>query len=274
MASPKIQTGGIGGTTGLSLCQLEPLYTSGNIWYVDNSNATAADGASPAGKDRIKPLLTIAQANTNSAAGDIIVMLAGHSQTITSMITLSKAGVRLVSEGSATTRASLICGASIASVIEVTAAGVVLGNIKFGASTTVPTAGRVRIAAATCVVDGCYFDCSAVDTIEALRVDTSGSTLTVRDTSFVSSAATPASQPESGMAVVAAVSDMVLSNVTFNGGSSGWSGAAFDGASAVTRLTATGISLLNDSDFTLATGSVYTVHVLNQSGSARVDLAA
>ena len=56
-------------------------------------SATGSDAASPAGKDRIKPLATLAQACTNAATGDIIVCLAGHAETLTSGQTFSTANI-------------------------------------------------------------------------------------------------------------------------------------------------------------------------------------
>src|SRR5689334_19357234 len=102
MASPNIYPNGVGGSTGASLATAAPLYASGQVWYV--SSTTGVDGASPAGLDRVKPLATLAQAYTNAAAGDFIVCLSGHVETLTSAQTIGKADIKLVGEGTGSSR--------------------------------------------------------------------------------------------------------------------------------------------------------------------------
>ncbi len=272
MASPNIYENGAGGTTGSELATLSPVSLSGTFWYVLSTSGT--DAASPAGKERIKPLATLAQAYTNAAAGDVIVFLSGHAEALTSGQTLGKAGLRLVSEGTGANRARFTCNGSI-QMFDVTAAGTVLDNIYFVQSTVAPTTARVRFGAAGIRMEHCYFECGTLDTVEALQLTTSASNCRVYDTSFVSTSSTVASQPKAGILINAALTDIVLDTVTFDGGSSGWSDPyAFDGANAITRLTATNIDLLHDSDFILATGSIYTFNARYKSGSARVVLAA
>lgn len=273
MASPNIYENGLGGTTGDELCSFPNLRTSGDVWYVQNTTGT--DGASPAGKERIKPLKTLAQAHTNAAAGDTICFLSGHAETLTASQTFNKAGLKVVSEGaSSATMARFTCNGAVV-MFDVTAAGVWFGNLYFVASSTAPSPARVRIASAATLIRGCYFECGTSDTVPALQYATGAGTALIRSTSFVSTAATVTSQPHSAINVNAAMSDLTLDSVTIDGGLSGWSQPfGINVAAAVTRLTATNLDLYGDSDVTVATGSVYTFHIRNKSGSARLVLAA
>src|SRR5688572_8640882 len=86
---------GIGASTGDSLLTAANLHITGDVWYVDS--ATGVDGAS-LGKQRLAPLDTLAQAVTNASDGDAIVFLAGHTETLTAVQTISKK-LLLASEG-------------------------------------------------------------------------------------------------------------------------------------------------------------------------------
>ncbi|MEY4931756.1 MAG: hypothetical protein RLZZ403_76, partial [Pseudomonadota bacterium] len=88
---------GIGGSTGDSLALAKPLMMSGSVWYVDS--ATGTDAAGSAGKDRSKPLATLATAVSNASDDDIIVFFDGHEETLTSAQTLGKR-LSLIGEGS------------------------------------------------------------------------------------------------------------------------------------------------------------------------------
>ncbi len=272
MASPNNYKTGAGGSTGDTLATASQLDLSGHIWYVHSGTGT--DAASPRGRERVRPLATLAQAHTNAAVGDIIDFLSGHAETLTASQIIAKAGLRLVSEGTGTSRARFTCNGAVV-MFDVTAAGVLLGNLYLPQSTTAPTPARVQIAAVGCDVRGCYFECGANDTVEALRFASGAGQCSIRDTTFISTATSVAAQPESAVAVTAAMSDLTLDNVVFDGGTTGWSNPfTFDAQAAITRLMATNVDLLRDSDMTVATGSVYVVGIRNRSGSARVVLTA
>lgn len=273
MASPNIYSTGIGGSTGDELCSFANLALSGDVWYVSSTSGT--DAVSPAGKERVKPLATLAQAHTNAAAGDVIVLLANHTETLTGAQTFNKAGLRVVSEGTGISNmARFTCNGAVV-MFDVTAAGVWLGNIYFAASTLAPSPARVRIASTGTLVRNCYFACGVSDTVPSLQYVTGAGQARVEGTTFVSTSASVATQPHSGINVLNAMSELVLSTVVFDGGSSGWSQPyALNVGAAVTRLVSTNMDLLHDSDVTVATGSIYTFHVRNKSGSARLVLTA
>jgi hypothetical protein len=247
VASIQVYPNGAGGATGADLAVLTKAYYSGNVWYV--KNATGTDAVSPAGLERTSPLKTLSQAYTNAAAGDTIVFLSGHAESLGAAQTLAKARLALVSEGNtASTRASFLCTGAVA-MFDITAAGVLVDNIYFPAATAAPTA-KVRTAAAFTRVQNCYFDCGVNDTNRALSFVTGASQGRVTGTTFTVTAAGAAV----GIEVINAMSDLEMDSVTFDGSSFGWTGYAFKGTAAVTGIHATRMNRLNGSHVILATG--------------------
>lgn len=272
MASPNIYSTGVGGSTGDELATVSPLYTSGNIWYV--YSVTGSDAASPRGKERIRPLATLSQAYTNASAGDTIVCLSGHMETLTSAQALAKAGITLVGEGTGSNRPKFIRGADI-NLFTVSAAGVTLANLYFPSSTVSTTNNRIQVSSTDFVMRNCYHECGTLDGGAALLLGTGSNRAQVTSTTFVSTSASASSQPSQGFVVSPTFSDLWMDTVIFDGGSSGWSQPyAFEIADALTRLRAKNIDLLNDSDVTIATGTSGYLHIRNKSGSARVVWAA
>lgn len=273
MASYILWPNGIGGSTGSELATAAPLYASGDVWYV--LSTSGSDAASPRGKERERPLATLAQAHTNAAAGDTIVLLSGHSETLTAAQTFNKAGLNVVGEGSGSTRPRFTRNGNVV-MFDVTAAGVTFENIYFVASASASALSRLRTAAVTTVIKNCYFECGASDTGPATEYITGAGQATISDTFYVSTATVVTAQPDSAIKVTNAVTDIVLNDVTIDGDDFGWSNPfAFNGAAAITRLRANNINLLNNSDMTLATGTVTSyITVNNSSGSARIVWAA
>lgn len=252
---------GAGGTTGADLAILERVAASGLYYYVGNAVTGASDANS--GKDRGKPLLTTAQAYSNASAGDTIVYLANHAETIGVAVTLAKAALSLVGEGTGATVPRLTCSAGIA-MFDVTAAGVLLDNILFPASTSAPTA-RVRVGAAGTIMNALQFECGASDTTRALSFVTGGSDARLTNSTFTSVAATPAV----GIEIINAFAGLTMDRVTFDGGSFEWSDFAFKGTAAVTRLRASRIYQFAGSDVSLATGTTGLWQSEGSTGNSR-----
>lgn len=269
MASPYIYDN-IGGSLGSEFPLRRPWWMSGQVWYVHSGSG--ADAVSPQGLSRQYPLATLAQAYTNASAGDAIVCLENHAETLTGSQALAKAGLGIFGEGSGANKPSFTCNGAI-EMFTASAAGVIIDNLQFPASGTAPTS-RITFSAAEFVLRSCDFDCGASDTAAAVKLATGAGTGLIEDTTFTSTATAKTALPISGINVANAVTGLGLRNVTFDGGTYGWSSFAFKGTAAVTRLYAIDLSLLNGSDFDLATGSVYKIHVKDRSGGSRIVLAA
>ena len=254
---------GAGGTTGADLAVLERVNASGLIYFIGNAVAGAADANS--GLDRGKPLLTSAGAYAKIAAGDTLVYLASHNETIAASVTLGKAGISLVGEGSGDTVPRLTCGGTVA-MFDITAAGVLLDNLLFPASSAVPTA-RVRVGAAGAIMNALQFQCGANDTARALSFVTGASDAFLYNSTFTSVAATAAT----GIEVVNAFAGLTMDRVTFDGGSFEWTSYAFLGTAAVTRLRATRMFQFAGSDVQLSTGTTGLWQTEGSTGNSRLN---
>lgn len=278
MASPFIYTNGLGGSSGAELVSLSPLYTTGDVWFVHSGTGT--DAVSPRGKERLRPLASLSQAHTNAAAGDMIVMLSGHTETLASTLTLSKAGLTILGEGLTASRPKLKRNVDNDGVV-LSGAGIRLENIYFqtDGALALTTGNRVSVTASHVQIRGCYFEIGVADvtTNAVLNIATGLTNIFIGEgTEFINSGAGSALL---AVRVAGTSTDLQLETVTFDGGSSGWAvgsnaSIAFSHTGAATRLRAKNVDLLNGSDFDVATGSAGYLHVRNRTGSSRVVIAA
>lgn len=267
---PVIHTNGFGGSLGAELATVSPVYTSGDVWFVRSTTGT--DAAAPAGKSREAPLATLGQAQTNAAAGDVIVMLSGHTETLATKLTLSKAGLVLLGEGQGTSQPSFKRSADV-NLWDITGAGIRVENIRFLTDSTAAfAADRVLVSANTVLFRGCYFASSALDTISpALAIASGVTNLTIDEsTYFISSGTSSALTGFSGLAFKGTATDVEMRDVVFDGGSFGWLSSALSAVGAITRLRVKDLSLLNGSDALLITATSGYVHVASNSGDARL----
>jgi hypothetical protein len=251
---------------------------SGKVWYVCNaSGANGADAASPAGQQRVRPLLTTAQAITNASAGDTIQYLAGHDETTAVTIAASKAGLHFISEGTTATRA-ILRTASAVPIMTISAAGVWTENISF--VITHASANCILTSGAISGVQ--HIDCSFSAAVASPALVSWASAVTggrFSGCTWTSAATSTANAPAVGLLIGAVCVDTEMDTCTFSGGASetsyfGWTNYALRATSALTRFTAIDTDLLLDSDMQLATGSIYKIHVRNASGSSWVELTA
>jgi hypothetical protein len=239
----------------------KPLYTGGDVWFVDS--VTGTDAASPRGKDRQAPLATLAQAQTNAAAGDIIVLFSTHSETFTAALTISKA-LTIVGEGSSGGKptAKFTMNAAGAETLVLTAAKTSLRNILFpeaSQTNTVASGGKVNVQA-TATIDGCYFEQGAKDQLAAIFSNTAAATdfHSFTNCTVISTATLIATRSPYGIRyITASPSKVTIDGLILSDGTVGFSTAAWDStAIAITLLQGENISLLLGADMLLhsATG--------------------
>ena len=245
----KVYPNGLETLGGDDLLSQAPLWVGGAVWWVNS--VTGSDAASPAGQDRERPLATLAQAITNSAAGDIVVLQSGHTETLTGAQGILGRTVVGVGTTSGKPAAQLLINAAAASCLNLDAAGSHLRNIYFPAAVQSDTGnGKVRIASvANCSVVGCYFESSGLDQMAAIQIDVSSTGARVQNCTFVSTATAIATRPTRGLYTGGAVTDLFVTGNVFDDGTVGYSTAALDfSAAANTRLVAYGNSLLRGAD--------------------------
>jgi hypothetical protein len=267
---PIIHTAGFGGSTGAGLATVAPIYTSGDVWFV--SSLVGTDAVSPAGKSREQPLATVAQAQTNAAAGDVIVVLSGHSETLGTKLTLSKAGLILLGEGAGASRPRFNRSADV-NLWDVTGAGIRLENLRFNSdAATAYATDRVLVTGNSCIVRGCYFVCGANDSASpALAVATGVTNLRIDGASyFVASGTSRTVTGYKGLSLKGTTTDLELDDVIFDAGTYGFLTHALDGVGAAGRLRALNVDLLNGADMNLASSTTGVVHIRNESGASRV----
>ena len=267
---------GLGETLGDAIVTSSSLQTPGAVWYVHHTGSDAY-----AGLDRLKPKATIGAAVAASAGGDTIVMLPGHTESITASIPVAW-GLFIVGAGASggvptvtLTRSSAAADAMFA----VSANNVLFGNVKFAASTFSTPETRISIAASTVntTVRGCYFESGALDTgvANAIHAGTSVRRLVIKDTTFISTATVVTAQPGPAVGVTAgtAGSMWVMEDVIFSGGTAGWGnyGEAFtDTLSYVTAFRYERVSLLLGADFYMSSSSTGFLNVVTSKSGGQV----
>lgn len=271
MAAANTHLHGIGGTSGDDLVKLPHLLTTGDVWYVHYG--TGVDAAS-LGKDRQRPLKTLAQAYTNAVAGDAIVFLAGHFETLTAVQTLAKAGMALVSEGTGTARARFTRNVN-AVLFDITAADLLLGNVYFVQGSLAAASATIKVAAAGVEIRGCYMELGVADDAAGIEFVTGAERCLVKDTTLISVSPASTDQPHGALKVTNAMTRLDIENVVIDGATSGWAQPfAVNCAAAITRLRGSSVYLMNGSDLTVATGSSGWFGTADPSGGARVVWAA
>lgn len=269
MASPLILGGGLNltGTVfsgGPSLAQLAPSYFSGAIQWLDTINGSNAN----AGTEPELPVKTLAQAHTNSAANGLIIIGAGSQETLAGSQAFNLAGIHVIGCGSGSTRPRYTCSGTV-DMFAASVAGVRFRNIYFPASTAAATS-RVNFTAASGELRDCYFECGASDTGTAAIVGANAHNTRVRGTTFLSTA----SRPASGLLISGDDTDCRVEDTIFDGGTYGWTTAAFKVTGAALRLGIENVALLRRSDYSSVTGDTYQIFGLTNDGTNRLSIAA
>lgn len=190
------------------------LIATGAVHWVDSVNGNDSNSGSES-----EPLATLQQAITNATAnnGDIIILKSGHTQTVSSTITINKAGLKIFGIGESSL-APVFTLAAATDAISVTANNVEINNLYFAASTTATNTARINVDAANCKIKGCTFVCG--------QYDAASVTLTANAlyTEIISCAFTiSANGPDYGIIVESAsVVGLRIESCSFSGGSYNW----------------------------------------------------
>lgn len=183
----------------------------GDALYVNSARSFAGTGSSK-GYTPSNPLSTLASAVSRAATiasgsdrdnGITIFVMPGHSETITSAVTVATAGVSIVGLGNTRNRPLFTCGGAI-DMISITGANVKISNLRFAASTAAATA-RIDMGAADCIVENCEFLCGAND-LETITIPDAGDRAIIRNCEF----RITANGPDSGIRIESASTDGVM----------------------------------------------------------------
>lgn len=269
MASPRIFNGGLNLTgtvfqNGPALAELAPDYFSGTIQWLDTIGGNNANS----GLLAELPVKTLAQAVTNSAANGLIIIGEGSTETLAGSQALALAGLHIIGCGTGSLRPRYTCSGAV-SLFAASAAGVRFRNLYFPASSAAATA-RINFTAASGEVRDCYFECGANDSGSAVIVGAGANNTRIQDTTFLSAA----SRPATAITVSSAVTDCRFEDLVIDGGTYGWTAAAFNVTAAALRLGIENVRLLRRSDYASATGATYQAFGLTSDGTNSIDITA
>jgi hypothetical protein len=122
----------------------------GNVYYVRSGNGsnTANNGLTPS-----SAFATVAGAlgSVTTLNDDVIVVLPGHAETVTTAIAASKAATSIIGLGSGLRRPAITGNAAI-DVINITGANVLIDNLYFPAPGTDAQTADINVAAAGAVI--------------------------------------------------------------------------------------------------------------------------
>lgn len=109
----------------------------------------------PDGQLRFFPTISEALAQCTANAGDVIYVLPGYTETITSVLNLNVAGVKVIGIGEKATR-PVLTGNGTIDCVRLSASGVVLENFTFSAPETDDQTAMIDITGASCRVSNIY----------------------------------------------------------------------------------------------------------------------
>lgn len=143
---------------GIPLLGSGGLTTTGNVFFVDSGASAAADGNAATDKDQPAASIDGAISKCTASNGDIIIVMPGHAETITSAITLDVAGVKIIGLGWGQNRPAITANFSSAGdTITVTADDCWLENLRLVASSASQNA-QINIAGDDCTVVNCVIE--------------------------------------------------------------------------------------------------------------------
>jgi len=237
---------GLGSSLGDPLLTDKPLLQSGTTWFVSSTTGSDSNG----GEDRDDPFATLGHANGVSSEDDIIVLLSGHTEVISSPVNVNNQGLSIVGEGSSGGVPTVHLSANQAAgcAININGEGVLIGNIKFLTNAQSNTKATVESVGRRTIVRGCYFEVTSTDTAGGLKFKTSESDpdfWEVRDTVFISTATSLVTRPPKALIAETTVHGLIEDTV-FSGGTYGFSGNALSVSTTHVRFAR--VSLLLGAD--------------------------
>lgn len=196
-----------GGSTDISA----DIFTTGEIYYVNSSGGSDSNS----GLNRNAPKATLSSALTDATAsnGDIIIIEASHTETLTGSLAFSEAGITVLGLGSGSTKPAFTVNGNV-DMFDITAARVRISGLRFPAGTAAHTA-RINIGAAQAILEDLDFTCGAND-LNSITVPDAGDYAVISGCTFTISA----DGPDAGILVESATTlGLHVLSCQFDGGS-------------------------------------------------------
>ena len=187
---------------------------SGNVYWVDSVN-----GSNQYRGTFARPWASLAYAYSSDkiTSGDIVVLKAGHVETISAAagVAADIAGTAVLFLGEGSARAQIQFGTATGADIDISAANITFVNPLFVAAIDALT-GPIDVNAADfTIVNGEYRDAASIDTTDALVADANADRLTITGWKYVRGDE-GGTQKQSNIQIAAA-SDVRLSNIDIVG---------------------------------------------------------
>ena len=236
------------------------------------------------GGNRTFPTLVaaLADANVVTARGDVILILPGHTESISSVgaLTISKAALTIIGIGNGDYRPTFTFDTATTATAVVSGAGTRIQNVIFDFTGIDAVAAPITVSAAGCSFDGCKFINATASAQSTLGIITTaaGTKLTLSNNMFVGTS-------DAGTTSVVRLvggADHVIENNTFIGGYTSNVGAIENTTTACTNLIIRGNTINNltassTKAITLqsgTTGQIYNNRFQILSGTAPITGAA
>ncbi|MES0339863.1 MAG: hypothetical protein ABUK15_07390 [Anaerolineales bacterium] len=148
--------------------------TTGEVWFVDSGASNATNGNLGDSPDRPFATLNGAINSATASNGDQIVLMPGHTETVSSALTqvISKAGLTIIGVGVGSNRPTFNFTAT-ASSFEIDSANTTIENVRFVAGISAVVVG-VNVDADNVTLKNCEWNLSATgfDFVIMVDVDT------------------------------------------------------------------------------------------------------
>lgn len=135
------------------------LSAGGTVFYVNSGSANKADTTS-AGRSPSQPFATLDYAigQCTASVGDVIIVAAGHAETITAAagVNLDVAGVTIIGQGHGTNRPTFTFGTNTTATFAMAAANCKIQGLRF-VSNVDSLAVFVTVGADFCTIEDCRF---------------------------------------------------------------------------------------------------------------------
>jgi hypothetical protein len=261
--------------TGHPLLSRTPLQMAGNVWFVDYASGT--DAVSPRGLGAEYPLKTLAQAVSNSASGDIILLRSTHNEPIDSNLNIGSKRLIILGEG----RTNGVPLATLENVVPDNSMlefsiGVRVINVRFiGSDDLLDPYPHLEINGGSqgSRVEFCQFESALENTTNPVVLLYAAQNTLFEDCVFKSTSETPDDPPNSLLSSYGApATGITLKRCTFDGGNSGFStGYAVDFTYfAITDLYMETVTLTNGAGIGIAVDSTGIAYNM-ATGTSRVD---
>lgn len=261
--------GGFGGESTADPLIVRPLLSTGQCWYTHFTDGV--DAVSPRGLNPQAPLKTLAQAVTNAADGDIVVMLS--NETVTATVSIGKK-IAIVGNGSAAGVPKISLGANMAAgaLIVATASAVELRDLRFVSHLQANSTNRILVTGTEFLMSGCRMECGGTDEGNGLTLS-GADRARLQSCTFISVATLPTDLPKAAIVAGGALADVTLDGVVVSGGALGFSDQfAVDLSAGIpTRLKGYSLSLLLGADVKLHASWTGWLNANTVNGGGRVE---